>query len=109
MTTVTITNIGSEEVTIPVSDTSDVIVQTLSDGPPLGSYIADHSLATNLGSDDHPQYLNVPRGDARYASKSHEQDTSIHFTLDDVVVSIVCSSRNIFHKIVGNHAICYCF
>jgi len=86
MTTVTITDIGSDEVTIPVSDTSDIIVQTLSDGPPLGNYVADHSLAVNLESDDHPQYLNVPRGDARYASKSHEQNTTIHFTLDDVVV-----------------------
>lgn len=86
MTTVTITDIGSDEVIIPVSDTSDIIVQTLSDGPPLGNYIADHSLAINLESDDHPQYLNITRGDARYASKSHEEDTTIHFTLDDVVV-----------------------
>jgi hypothetical protein len=86
MTTVTITNIGSEEVTIPVSDTSDVIVQTLSDGPPLGSYIADHSLATNLGSDDHPQYLNVSRGDIRYASKSHEENASLHFTMGSIAI-----------------------
>lgn len=87
MTTVTITDIGSDEVTIPVSDESDIIIQTLSDGPPLGNYIADHSQAINLGADDHPQYLNVARGDARYTAKAHEEDTTIHFTLDDVVVS----------------------
>ena len=86
MTTVTISDIGTDEVTIPVSDTSDIIVQTLSDGPPLGSYIADHSLATNLEADDHPQYLNITRGDARYASLSHEQDLTLHY--DQASISI---------------------
>ena len=80
MGTVTISDVGTDEVTIPVSDTSDIIIQTLSDGPPLGSYIADHSLATNLDADSHPQYLNIVRGDARYASLSHEQDLTLHFT-----------------------------
>ena len=88
MTTVTITDIGTDEVTIPVSDTSDIIVQTLSDGPPLGNYIADHSLATNLTADDHPQYLNITRGDARYASLSHEQDTTIHYEMSDILINM---------------------
>lgn len=34
---------------------------------PAGSVITDHGLLTGLGDDDHPQYFNQARGDARYA------------------------------------------
>ncbi len=80
MTTVTITDVGSEEVTIPVTDTSEIIVQTLSSDYSTVGYIANHSAATNLDADDHPQYLNITRGDARYIATSHSSDTTIHFT-----------------------------
>ena len=35
-----------------------------------GSPAGNHSLLTNLGADDHPQYLNTARGDLRYFSQS---------------------------------------
>jgi len=82
MTTVTIADIGTDEVTIPVTDTSSIIVQTLSDGPPLGSYIADHSLCTNLDvGDPHPQYVL----DTAYLN--HVGDTSIHFTQAQISIT----------------------
>ena len=31
----------------------------------------DHSNLAGLGADDHPQYFNRPRGDARYARRNH--------------------------------------
>lgn len=36
-----------------------------------GTGVTDHGALTGSGDDDHPQYLNNARGDARYASLSH--------------------------------------
>jgi hypothetical protein len=38
---------------------------------PLPSPSTDHSTLTNLGADDHPQYLNTTRGNALYATVGH--------------------------------------
>lgn len=38
---------------------------------PAGGGIADHGSLTGLSDDDHPQYHNNARGDARYAGISH--------------------------------------
>jgi hypothetical protein len=39
-------------------------------GNPPSSGLADHGLLGGLGDDDHPQYLNVVRGDARYYTET---------------------------------------
>lgn len=41
-----------------------------------GGGVTDHGALTGLGDDDHPQYLNQTRGDARYYTES-EVDTSL--------------------------------
>ncbi len=45
--------------------------------------ITDHGGLTGLGDDDHPQYLNNARGDARYAPLSHTHpDLASNWTLN---------------------------
>ncbi len=41
------------------------------EGPPGSGGSVDHGALTGLGDDDHPQYHNNARGDARYAALSH--------------------------------------
>lgn len=36
-----------------------------------GGGVSDHGSLTGLADDDHPQYLNTVRGDARYAQRTH--------------------------------------
>ena len=38
--------------------------------PAVGDIISDHGALSGLGDDDHPQYLNETRGDARYYTES---------------------------------------
>ncbi len=51
--------------------------------------VTDHGALTGLGDDDHPQYLNEDRGDARYAALGHEhsiaQVTGLEGELDGKV------------------------
>lgn len=69
---------------IPIENLSDVDVASASDGQSLvyqgGTWIAatvtsgggvvDHGALTGLSDDDHPQYLNDARGDARYFTQA---------------------------------------
>lgn len=43
-------------------------------GTGTGGGVTDHGLLTGLSDDDHPQYLNNTRGDARYSLLSHLHD-----------------------------------
>lgn len=38
--------------------------------------VSDHGALTGLSDDDHPQYLNQTRGDARYSLTGHNHDTA---------------------------------
>lgn len=42
------------------------VVESLTGGSSGGGGVTDHGGLTGLADDDHPQYLNVARGDARY-------------------------------------------
>lgn len=47
---------------------------TALEAAPSGGGVTDHGALTGLADDDHPQYLNIARGDARYYTES-EVDT----------------------------------
>jgi hypothetical protein len=57
-----------------------------------GGGASDHGALTGLGDDDHPQYLNNARGDARYADIIHgHADTAIEpefFYTDGILTRI---------------------
>jgi hypothetical protein len=42
--------------------------------------VTDHGLLTGLSDDDHPQYLNTTRGDARYYTKAQEDAQQVRLT-----------------------------
>lgn len=48
-----------------------------------GGEVSDHGALSGLGDDDHSQYLNNDRGDARYAQIA---DTVTSSTVDNIVV-----------------------
>ena len=54
-----------------VSITQQANTVTISATGGGGGGVTDHGALTGLGDDDHPQYLNNARGDARYAALSH--------------------------------------
>lgn len=49
----------------------------VSEAAPSGGGVTDHGALTGLSDDDHPQYHNDSRGDARYVQKSTPQATLI--------------------------------
>ena len=52
-------------------------------GAAAGGGVSDHGLLTGLPDDDHPQYHNDARGDARYAALSHLHDYHTSVVLRD--------------------------
>ena len=74
MTGVTIAQIGDDTAIVVASSGDNVtIVQGVeAAGPPgVGGGVTDHGALTGLGDDDHTQYHNNTRGDARYTQKSN--------------------------------------
>jgi len=61
---------------VAVSDSSEIFIQTVSAADLSGALNFDHGTLLNLGDDDHTQYHNDTRGDARYAPVAHSADTS---------------------------------
>jgi len=45
--------------------------------PAGGGGTSDHSLLTNLAADDHTQYFNTTRGDARYSQLGHSHTGTV--------------------------------
>jgi hypothetical protein len=84
---------GLNDYTLHASDASihypdapiDGTVYNRQDGAwvPSVTGVTDHGLLTGLEDDDHPQYLNEARGDARYPTSTefdgHINDADIHF------------------------------
>ena len=74
MTGVTIAQIGDDTAIVVASSGDNVtIVQGVeAAGPPgVGGGVTDHGALTGLADDDHTQYHNNTRGDARYTQKSN--------------------------------------
>lgn len=74
MTGVTIAQIGDDTAVVVASSGDNVtIVQGVeAAGPPgVGGGVTDHGALTGLSDDDHTQYHNNTRGDARYTQKSN--------------------------------------
>lgn len=65
-----------ENLTLEVIDESLSIITVAEQGLPGVSGTSDHGGLTGLSDDDHPQYHNNARGDARYYQKS-EVDTAL--------------------------------
>ena len=70
----------------PFSVTSSGAIIVGSGGGGGGGGVTDHGALSGLGDDDHPQYLNTARGDARYANQSEIDDIQNDMTelQDDV-------------------------
>jgi hypothetical protein len=49
---------------------------TTLEGTPPGGGVTDHGALTGLSDDDHPQYHNNTRGDARYSQLGHNHDAT---------------------------------
>lgn len=91
------TQVQGMENYVPVSHANDSSIHfTMSEisinasqvsGIPTEITSVDHSLATNLDADDHPQYLNNTRGDSRYTPLGHSLDLSTHFTMGEISIS----------------------
>ena len=74
MTGVTIAQIGDDTAIVVASSGDNVtVVQGVeAAGPPgVGGGVTDHGALTGLADDDHTQYHNNTRGDARYTQKSN--------------------------------------
>ena len=74
MTGVTIAQIGDDTAIVVASSGDNVtVVQGVeAAGPPgVGGGVTDHGALTGLADDDHTQYHNDTRGDARYTQKSN--------------------------------------
>ena len=66
---------GSQQV-VAVSDSSEIVIQTVPAADLSGALNFDHGTLLNLGDDDHIQYHNDTRGDARYTPVAHNTDTA---------------------------------
>ena len=74
VTGVTIAQIGDDTAIVVASSGDNVtVVQGVeAAGPPgVGGGVTDHGALTGLADDDHTQYHNDTRGDARYTQKSN--------------------------------------
>lgn len=58
-------------------------------GPP-GTGVSDHGALTGLSDDDHSQYYNQTRGDARYV-----QSTALNELVDDRVAALLVAGNNV--------------
>lgn len=85
--------------------------------------IADHGALTGLGDDDHPQYLNEARGDARYftqtqintqqnaqdiqianaVQRANHTGTQLASTISDFGAAVVANETNTSLTLVGNN------
>ena len=67
-----VTVVVTEETTRVISTPEEVtrVVTVAEQGPPGPAGTTDHGALTGLGDDDHTQYLNNTRGDARYYTKT---------------------------------------
>lgn len=67
--------------------------------PGSGSGTSDHGLLIGLGDDDHTQYHNNARGDARYPLLSHTHTSSnitdLNESIDDRVSNLLVAGSNI--------------
>ena len=66
----TIQGVGVDEVVVQASQPTDPAVQFWIDPTSGGESGLSHANLLGLAADDHPQYLNTTRGDARYPLKS---------------------------------------
>src|SRR5689334_19455498 len=65
-------------VDVVVPDTEPEVITIVAPGPQgppgppgNGAMASDHGFLSGLADDDHPQYFNIVRGDARYALTGH--------------------------------------
>ena len=66
-----------------------------------GGSVTSHSALTDLDADDHVQYFNAERGDARYARASHVQAMSTITGLSDALLELTNAVDNRVIKVVG--------
>lgn len=62
--------------TVTVTDTEIQVVTVGVQGPAGGGGSSDHGALSGLADDDHAQYYNQSRGDARYSQLGHTHATS---------------------------------
>ncbi|MFC5947084.1 hypothetical protein ACFQH9_02175 [Pseudonocardia lutea] len=77
------TLVAGSNVTITPDDAGDTITISATPG---GGGVTDHGALTGLGDDDHTQYLNNTRGDARYYTKT--QSDAAYQPLDSDLTAI---------------------
>ncbi len=87
-------SIEIQEITqvVEIDETHIEVVTIGMQGPPGsgtgGSGVTDHGALTGLGDDDHPQYHNDARGDARYYTKT-QSDAALAEKLDNSALSLI--------------------
>ncbi len=69
-------NLAGQPVAVATPQINDVLTWIAGEWKPqaLPTGITSHAALTGLAADDHPHYLNVARGDARYSLLGHNHD-----------------------------------
>ena len=104
------TLLAGANVGLTVNEEAKTLTLNAAGGSGEGGGTSDHGSLIGLNDDDHPQYLNQTRGDARYPLISHTHtkaqvglDKAPNMTLAEIANSILTDAADLFAAKIHTH------